>query len=32
VDQHLGKLQAEGKVKRLGDEGKDVKRESQAKL
>ncbi|KAJ8581015.1 Metallo-hydrolase/oxidoreductase [Rhizopogon salebrosus TDB-379] len=32
VDQHLGKLQAEGKVKRLGGEGKDVKWELLAKL
>jgi hypothetical protein len=32
VDQHLEKLQAEGKVKRLGGEGKDVKWELLAKL
>ncbi|KAG2135990.1 beta-lactamase-like protein [Suillus clintonianus] len=32
VDQHLGKLQAEGKVKKLGDEGKDVEWELLAKL
>ncbi|KAG1729793.1 beta-lactamase-like protein [Suillus lakei] len=32
VDQHLGKLQAEGKVKKLGGEGKDVKWELLAKL
>jgi hypothetical protein len=32
VDQHLGKLQAEGKVKRLGGEGKDIKWELLAKL
>ena len=32
MNEHLGKLQAEGKVKRLGDEGKDVKRELLAKL
>ncbi|KAG1779123.1 beta-lactamase-like protein [Suillus placidus] len=32
VNQHLGKLQAEGKVKKLGGEGKDVKWELLAKL
>jgi hypothetical protein len=32
VDQHLRKLQAEGKVKRLGGEGKDVQWELLAKL
>jgi hypothetical protein len=32
VDQHLGKLQAEGKVKRLRGEDKDFKWELLAKL
>lgn len=32
VNQHLGKLQAEGKVKKLGGEGNDVKWELLAKL
>jgi len=32
VDQHLGKLQAEGKVKRLEGGGKGVKWELLAKL